>query len=158
MFIVFAREACEGPNTQDQARRLMAPGILERRLAYHPATSQRVHDNSRQDDAMFQQTFENLACFFFGRETHAYCVGDGASNGGNWPPPWRTRWQTIIRPGFAGRVHDGVGDADKLCHPHFFSAVTFEFAFDRSPSVLQARHFRVPAFDQWQSRGLPRTR
>ena len=40
------------------------------------------------------------------------------------------------------------GGADKLCHPQFFSVVTLEFAFDRSPSVLQARHFRVPAFDQ----------
>ena len=40
------------------------------------------------------------------------------------------------------------GGADKLCHTQFFSVVTLEFAFDRSLSVLQARHFRVPAFDQ----------
>ena len=34
---------------------------------------------------MLRETLESWL-LFFGRETHAYCVGDGASHGGNWPP------------------------------------------------------------------------
>ena len=50
----------------------------------------------QEDETMLGETLESWL-LFFGRETHAYCVGDGASHGGNWPPHSRTRWPTIIR-------------------------------------------------------------
>ena len=50
----------------------------------------------QEDETLQRETLESWL-LFFGRETQTYCDGDGPSRGGNWPPPSRTRWPTIIR-------------------------------------------------------------
>ena len=61
MCIVLAREACEGPNTQDQARRLMAaPSVLQFRHFRAPAFGQRQSHATRvtpHGTVMFELAF-----------------------------------------------------------------------------------------------------
>ena len=66
------------------------------RLEEDPVAHFVILPNYQEDVTMLRETLESWL-LSFGRETHAYCVGDGASHGGNWPPPSRTRWPTIIR-------------------------------------------------------------
>ena len=89
--------------------------------------------NYQEDETMQHETLESWL-LFFGRETYAYCVGCRASHGGNWPPPGHdSTW--VLRAVFMT-----VRDDDT----HW------------PPSVLQSRHFRVPAFRARKTAALAR--
>ena len=56
-----------------------------------------VFPNYQEDETLHRETLEKSWPLSFSRETHAHGVGDGPSRGGNWQPPSRMWWPTIIR-------------------------------------------------------------
>ena len=86
-----------------------------------------VLPNCHEDETILRELLKILVAFLRQRNTCVLCW--------SWSVSWR-------------HLATSFEDTMANYHPQFFSSVTFEFAFDRSPAVHQARHFRVPAFDQ----------